>query len=119
MLINLTNHPYDGWSEQQKAAAAVYGECVDVPFPNVSPEADEKDVDTLADDYLKRIRSLGKKEEITVHLMGEQSFCFSLINKLLHDGIQVIASTTLRDVKLLADGSKQVVFRFVRFRNYR
>lgn len=118
MLVNLTNHPYSEWNEKQKTAAMVYGECVDIPFPKIVPEADEKEINALTDIYAERVLSLAGKECITVHLMGEQTFCYSLINKLLRMGIKCIASTTYRDSTILPDGSKKDRFHFIRFRSY-
>lgn len=116
MLINFSNHPYKDWSEPQKKAASRYGECVDMPFPTVPPEFDETQIDHLAYAYALQIADMGK--DITVHIMGEQTLCFALINQLLRRGIPCIASCTERDVVILPDGSKQVRFHFARFRHY-
>lgn len=116
-LINLTNHPYSAWGEEQKEAAARYGECIDIPFPAVDPEADTDGINALTDEYLVKIMQSG--EDLTVHIMGEQTFCYALISKLLKAGIPCIASSTARDVTILPDGSKQVRFHFARFREYR
>ena len=58
MLINLTNHPSVRWSDKQKAAAKVYGEIVDMPFPVIDEAGDEKYIATLADEYLNKIVNL-------------------------------------------------------------
>ncbi len=118
MLVNLTNHPYSEWGEKQKEAARRYGECVDIPFPMVPAEADEREIDLLADGYFDRIMQLGNPKELTVHIMGEQTFCYALISRLLRAGVPCIASCTERDVTVLEDGSKQVRFHFSRFRPY-
>lgn len=116
MLINLSNHPYELWGEEQKAAAIVYGECIDMPFPSIPPEYDDKQVTQLAEDYFEKIKSFGS--DLTVHIMGEQTFCYALISKLLNNGIECLAACSVRDVTILPDGSKQVRFHFSRFRNY-
>lgn len=118
MLINLTNHPYAVWDEKQKGAAAAYGECVDIPFPAIPAMADEQEILRLARDYADRIVPLKKVGEATVHVMGEQTFCFALIRILQDEGIRCIASCSERDVTMAADGSKQVRFHFARFREY-
>ena len=118
MLVNLTNHPYAEWGEQQRKAARCYGECVDMAFPMVPPEADEREVGLLADSYFDRIIQLGDSAAMTVHIMGEQTFCYALISKLLRAGVSCVASCTARDVTVLEDGSKQVRFHFSRFRTY-
>lgn len=117
MLINLSNHPYRQWGEEQKKAAGCYGECIDLPFPNIPAEYDETEVDVIANRYLDKILSYGR--DLTVHVMGEQTFCYALISRLLKHGITCIASCTARDVTMLQDGSKQARFHFTRFRKYK
>lgn len=130
MLINLTNHPCKLWDESQREAAEVYGECVDMPFPNIPPEADATVVDEMAREYVARIMGVAglssgegsglsaPPESVTVHVMGEQTFCFVLICRLRQLGIRCVASCSQRDVTLMSDGSKQVRFHFARFREY-
>lgn len=115
-LINLSNHPYQEWGDKQKEAAGEFGECVDIPFPIVDPEAGTEEIQALAEDYMSKIIALDG--ELTVHIMGEQTFCFALISLLLKRGIRCIASCTSRDVTILPDGAKQVRFHFTRFRSY-
>lgn len=115
-LVNLTNHPYSGWDAEQTKAARAFGECVDMPFPVVDPEAGTEEIQALAEDFMNRIIALDG--ELTVHIMGEQTFCYALISLLLKRGIRCIASCTSRDVTILPDGSKQVRFHFSRFRDY-
>ncbi|MBD5357745.1 MAG: CRISPR-associated protein [Bacteroides sp.] len=116
MLINLSNHPYAEWSETQKEAAKPYGKCVDLPFPAIPPDFTDKQTLQLAETYCNKIISMGT--ELTVHIMGEQTFCFSLISMLINQKITCIASCSARDVVILPDGSKQVRFHFTRFRDY-
>lgn len=130
MLINLTNHPRRQWDESQREAAEVYGECVDMPFPNVPPEADATVVEEMAREYVGRIMCVAglssgdeagasvRPESVTVHVMGEQTFCFALICRLRQFGIRCVASCSRRDVTEMPDGSKQVRFHFARFREY-
>lgn len=116
-LINLTNHPYSEWSEEQREAARKYGECIDIPFPAVDSDADSDDISRLAERYLHQISEYG--QDVTVHVMGEQTFCFALISMLIKKGITCIASATTRDVTILPDGSRKVHFHFSRFREYK
>lgn len=118
MLINLTNHPYTTWDEKQRTAAGVYGECVDMTFPNIDPQMDEADVSHLADEYAGRIVQMGAGCELTVHVMGEFTFCYSLIRRLQNAGVRCVASCTERDVTIAEDGSKATKFHFARFREY-
>lgn len=119
MLINLTNHPSARWSDKQKAAAEVYGEIVDMPFPVIDEAGDEKYIATLADEYLNKIVNLSDTQSVVVHLMGEQTFSYALIKRLRERGITCVASTTKRIVKEEVPGKKsEVIFQFERFRAY-
>ncbi len=119
MLINLTNHPSSRWSDKQKAAAKVYGEIVDMPFPVIDEAGDEKYIATLADEYLNKIVNLSDTQSVVVHLMGEQTFSYALIKRLCERGITCVASTTKRIVKEEVPGKKsEVIFQFERFRAY-
>jgi isopentenyldiphosphate isomerase len=121
MLLNLSNHPFENWSENQKALAKkLYGSVADVPFPQIDPHADEKEISKLAEEFFQIcMRELGESrdEKNAVHLMGEFTFVFKLAKKLISNGIEVIASTTER-VATESNGKKISEFKFVRFRRY-
>lgn len=116
-FVNLSNHPSVSWSRKQLEAAMAYGEVIDLPFPDVSPQMDEQQLSLLADDYLQCVRDISS-EPCTVHVMGELTLSFVLVNRLLAAGYTCVASTTKRVVDILPDGSKVSKFSFVRFRNY-
>ncbi len=119
MLINLSNHPSLKWSkEQTEAANSRFGEIIDLLFPAVSPEGDENYIAALADEYCNKVIELAGGTPVTVHLMGEMTLAFAIVRRLKQSGIPCVASTTQRLVKEIDDGHKDVVFRFVRFRNY-
>ena len=118
MFINLTNHPSSGWSEAQLAAAHQYGDIVDMSFPVVDENGSEADIKHLADDYLAQIIKKGNPSEMTVHIMGEQSFCYALISKLQKEGIRCVASCTVRNTYVNSAGEKVSTFQFTRFREY-
>jgi len=119
MLINLSNHPSSGWSvEQTNKAKELYGNLVDVPFPEVDPVGNEQYIHELTDEYLSRIISIQSNSPKVVHVMGELTFCYALIKKLKMQGIKCIASTTVRDVVVGADGKITKAFKFVQFREY-
>lgn len=118
MLINLSNHPFPLWKENQLNEAKEYGEIVDLPFPKIDASADESYIEELASEYFNKILALSEKQLATVHLMGEMTFCFALIRKLQQVGIECIASTSKRNVQEMESGQKQVTFEFVRFRRY-
>lgn len=129
MLINLSNHPYDTWSKEQKETAKQqFGEVVDMPFPNIPADANEDYVMKLAVDYGIKIENIleppGQADNILrlhedgVHLMGELTFCFALVDYLGSDLGIFYASTTERNVTYDKDGKKIVDFKFVKFRKY-
>jgi CRISPR-associated Csx2 family protein len=115
-LLNLSNHPSSTWHEQQRdAAKKLYGSIIDLPFPQIDPQDDEDYVHKLALNFLNQIREL---KPAAVHLMGELTFTFKLVELLKSHGITVLASTTLRTTQDLSDGTKISKFEFVQFRSY-
>lgn len=117
-FLNLSNHPSSNWSEEQLAAAQEYGEIKDLHFPNIDENLDDEGIDALADEYLEKIKTESGSEPCTVHIMGEMTFTYALVNKLKAEGYTCVASTSWRDVEIMPDGSKQVKFHFCRFRKY-
>lgn len=117
MFINLSNHPSSSWSENQLEAAEQFGEVVDIPFPDISPEAGEKEMNSIVEDYVEKILSYRNDKEITVHVMGEMTFTYALVMRLKALGIHCVASTTNRIVKE-EEGKKISEFKFVQFREY-
>ena len=120
MLINCTNHPYSIWNEpQRKAAAAEYGEVVDLKFPSILPEYDSAQLRCIADEYAAKIKEMNPT---AVMVAGEFTFAFMLIDKLLSDGIKVVCTCSARKTTEFKnpDGSneKKSVFVFERFREY-
>jgi len=118
MLINLSNHPYTDWDEKQREAATIYGEVVDLPFPAIDAMANEIAIAQLASDYATKVKEKASKSPITVHIMGEMSFCFALVSELLKVGIPCIVSTSQRNSEKIGKGKKQISFNFLRFRKY-
>jgi len=121
MLINLTNHPSNEWSSKQKELAlSLYGKIADIGFPKIPPNASFEDIQTIAYDYLALIKQeLNKEAEGTnaVHIMGEFTFVYTIVDLLRGQGIECIASTTERNV-IIKDGEKISQFNFIRFRKY-
>lgn len=118
ILINLSNHPYSEWCDKQKQAAEIYGDVVDLPFPDVNPDGDDLYIQQLAEVYYDRVVKLSADKCAVIHLMGEMNLCFRLVGMLQDAGYECIASTTERIVDEPGPGLKNVVFRFVRFRPY-
>ncbi len=118
MFINFSNHPFEQWSEKQLAQARLYGELQEFPFPEVNPAWDEIEMSGVVEEFFQKIKSYSLDYDVTVHIMGEMTFVFALINKLRGAGINCIASTTCRNSVMNVDGGKTSFFEFVRFRSY-
>lgn len=116
MLINLSNHPSEKWSDAQRTTAEKdYGTIQDMPFPNINPAATAEEVQALAVKYVLLITLTKAKN---VHLMGEMTFSFALLKMLYGFGINCIASTSERKSVENSDGTKTIQFDFVQFRAY-
>lgn len=118
LFINLSNHPSAGWGARQREAAEMYGEIEDMAFPAIPPEAGEREITDLAEKYVARIEERAETRDVTVHIMGEMTFCYTVITRLQPLGIPCLASTTRRQVTETADGVKEVRFDFETFRRY-
>lgn len=118
LLINLSNHPSADWGARQREAAEMYGEIEDMTFPAIPPEAGEIEITDLAEEYVARIEERAEMQDVTVHIMGEMTFCYAVITRLQPLGIPCIASTTRRQITEAADGVKEVHFDFETFREY-
>jgi len=134
MLINLSNYSSSMWSEKQiKAANSQFGTIIDLPFPQINPEGANYEVDRLASEFAEKILEINfnhkmKRAEtddgvfssnsLTVHIMGELTFCYAMIQKLQIAKIPCVASTTARNSEIDENGNKISVFEFVRFRKY-
>ena len=121
MLLNLSNHPTSTWQAHQLALAQQqYSRVQDLPFPSIDPSATEADLKDLAQLYLQKIQQIRgqyAKECFAVHIMGELTFAFLLVQHLQALGITCIASTTLRQTQQ-KDQRKISTFQFVQFRSY-
>lgn len=94
MMLNFSNHPYRIWSDAQKEAAAHYGEVVDMPFPQIDPSVSTRQLRQLVDEYSTRIEATNAE---AVMAAGEFTFLFMLVDKLLHDGVNVVCSCSTRE----------------------
>lgn len=119
IFVNLTNHPASEWDDKQREEAEKkYGRIIDLQFPDVAPDASEKTISRLADEYLEKVLELSKGSKPTVHIMGEMTLTLSLVERLKAENISCVASTTERKVQELPSGEKISQFKFVRFRRY-
>ncbi|MBR0220831.1 MAG: hypothetical protein IJQ63_03575 [Synergistaceae bacterium] len=120
MIINLSNHPHKNWQEKQIRAANAYGEIIDLPFPQISPYADEEELELIASQLLQKIREMKPNAVI---VMGEFSLSFMIVDALLDDGIPILTSASSRVVNenKAEDGTvvKTAHFDFVLFRQYK
>lgn len=120
MFVNFSNHPSAAWGEEQLHAAQVFGEVKDIAFPNVSPAADEAEVEVLAQSCVEQIAALSPA---CVMCAGEFSLCFAVTKKLLAQGIKTVCACTERITEQTIEKSGEVkkisVFRFIKFREYR
>ena len=117
MFINLTNHPSEKWSEEQFNAAHQYGEIVDLSFPIIEPSFTKDDIMFLVREFTETIFGLMEGNTV-VHVMGEMTFTYNIVNVLKGTGITCLASTTERNTIMMPDGKKISEFKFVQFREY-
>lgn len=126
MLINLSNHSSTRWSTAQiQTAVQLFGETHDLPFPNISPDADLHNVFSLAEEYVQKCHvliqerlAIGENPGHAIHVMGEMTFVYQFVKLAAAAGLRCVASTTERIAVDHPDGSKTSEFRFVRFRDY-
>ncbi len=113
-LINLSPFPAKDWSlAQQEVAIQAYGEIIDWDFPAVSPTLDAKALQVLIDHYYRKILNKPPK---AVHIMGELTFTFGLVERLKAVGIPCIASVwNGENTNELTD---ELATKFVQFRAY-
>lgn len=120
MLINLSNHPSDKWSEKQLIAAKeMYGDITDYAFPAVNASDSTEQIYTLADETAAGIIAMSPD---AVLCQGEFSLTYALVERFKAKGITVICACSERNTRevVTPDGKteKTVTFDFVRFREY-
>lgn len=120
VFINISNHPSSEWTEKQFSKAKdEYGEITDMPFPDILPNSDSKEINKTAKKIAREIfQKFDDTTDLTVHVMGEMTFTTNLVGILKGCGIRCVASCTKRDVEELGDGKKLATFKFVQFREY-
>jgi hypothetical protein len=116
MLLNLSNHSSKQWSDAQKnKATELFGSVVDMPFPQIDPNASADEVALLVEKYISEAK---KQNPMAVHVMGEMTFVYRFVETMKSFGIPCYASTTIRKVVEKENGEKISYFDFVNFRNY-
>ena len=118
-FVNHTNHFSAQWSPEQIAAAEIFGDIEDFPFPNIDANFDENQISELVEVNGKKILSLNPA---AVLCQGEYCYTYAMINFLRKNNVIVIAAASERIVeeRVTADGATQKIslFKFVRFRQY-
>lgn len=124
-MVNLSNHPVEKWTTEQKDAAATH--IIDEPFPNVSPTATKEDIYDLARQYIRNVVNIFKDMDAEtpnaehthiVHVVGEPTFVTAFVCASRGHDWKCVAATTERMSVENPDGTKMVKFRFVQFREY-
>jgi len=115
-LLNISNHPSSGWSEEQKRGWKVF----DIPFPAVPAEAGEAEVASLANSIAVQVMELYRRFPFdAITIQGEFSLCYLLLGKLAKwlsaNNISIAIPTTERKV-VGKNGKKVSEFEFVRWR---
>ena len=119
IFINYSNHPSCNWSSEQMTAAKEYGkEVVDIAFAQIDPEANSEVISKTVESETAKLLDAAAGKNATVHIMGEMTLTFALVKRLQARGIRCVASTTERCVRETAEGVKESIFKFVRFREY-
>lgn len=119
MLINLSNHPSSLWGKEQiESAICLFGDILDIPFPMVDPNGDKQYIESLAEKYVDEMTKKADRDNTVIHIMGELTLTFAILNKMINLGFRCVASTTERDATISEDGTKNVKFNFIQFRDY-
>lgn len=120
IFINFSNHSSKFWGNPQKEAAMSYGEVLDMPFPAVPALSDEDDIEDLAEHFFKIIAD---NHPEAVLCQGEFSLCFRIVSLLLKADIKTLCACserkTIEKVDSMGVTTKEAVFEFLKFREYR
>ncbi len=114
-FLNLSNHPSSTWGEEQLTAARELAHnIVDMPFPQVDPEASLALIRALSERTLAEV-----PEGVSAAMvMGEHTLVPLLVRGLQERGIHCVCTTSRRISEELEGGERRVRFKFVRFRAY-
>ncbi len=119
LLINLSNHNSQSWSEKQKSG---WDKIIDVQFPTIDPNVSINDVSKIVQDYFVKVNDiiskLDSEYDVYLNLQGEFSFCY-LFLLYYYPCFKFVIPTTERKVIEVKDGDKvvkQSVFEFVQWR---
>ena len=120
VLINISNHPSEKWSDEQKAR---WTKIIDIPFPNVPADSDEIATMEIAAKVIDQITKIMSEDTNARYLMiqGEFTLCyflFEVIRRAVDVGIAIPTTerTTVETTNPDGTTTKSSVFKFVRWR---
>lgn len=118
-FVNFSNHPSELWGEKQRQEALKWGEIVDVPFPDIDPNASKKAIAILAERCVEEIMEYDPE---AVMCQGEFSLAYTVVQLLKEQGVVVVTACSQRVVTEQriseSETQKNSVFEFVKFREY-
>ena len=100
------------------AARELSQNIVDYPFPAVDPYWNADKVKSEAVKIFNDILAKYPNEQLVVHVAGEFTMCYTLVNLFKNAGVKCVASCTFRNVVECKDGTKIQKFGFIQFREY-
>ena len=113
-FVNFSNNPSDTWDQTQRAEAEKKGPIVDIAFPVVPGNANERTIKNMAKDCVAEILA---QNPAAVMCQGEFTLSFAVIELLRKEGIPVLAACSERNA-IMQDGKRITQFEFKRFRKY-
>ncbi len=116
MLLNVSNHPFSSWPQQQQIdAQRHYGGVVEIPFPHIEPDWDIPHIMQVCTQLCKQIMELHPQ---AVYIVGEHVTTFILVRMLQEHGITCLNARSERVVIQQADGTESKRFQYKGFRAY-
>lgn len=121
IFINLSNHPYQKWCQDQRKAVDKLvpdAQIVDYPFPSVDSSLNEDQIIKLSEQMVTEIVAL---KPAAVMCQGEFGLTFCLVTMLKRIGIKTVYGCSERKTteRQTENGTEKVVtFAFVKFREY-
>lgn len=115
LLINVSNHPVSNWSDEQKKG---WDKIIDIPFPNVPPQADTNELVDLKEKIFNKVLEIKNEYnvELFVMLQGEFTLCYMLYGSICMNTYAILAIPTTERVVEEKDGKKISTFKFVKWR---
>lgn len=118
-FINISNHSSKSWSKEQLREARLFGEVIDLPFPDIDPLWDDEKTDALVQKYFEAVTAY---EAPTAMVQGEFVFSYRLVSRLKEANIKTVAACSKRQSVETADENgittKTSQFVFEGFKEY-